>query len=128
MAEGKLEKVDKAFDSIKGILGGLFTIAIVVFIVIVVINVINGNKGSDDKMSVLEAQDKCVIINWIGFQKADYDGSIEDANKHCLAMWDSPDREESFIDYVTKEWEVYKDEVYNGKTYTDYYNEYKDSI
>lgn len=128
MAEGKLEKIDKVFDSIKGIIGGVLVIVITVVIAVVIIKAINsGEKESDDRMSVYEAQDKCVIINWIGFQKANYENKdIEEANEYCLAMWNSPNREDSFIEYVAKEWEIYKDEVYNGKSYTDYYNEYRD--
>lgn len=80
--------------------------------------------GSKSTMTITEAQDKCVILTFIGFKKANYENATkEEANRHCLAMWDSPEREKTFIEYVTKEWEANKSEVYDGKTVEQIYNE-----
>lgn len=129
MSEGKLEKVDKAFDSVKSIIWGVILIAIAIGAVVFFVNKPTENKEEETRMSITEAQKKCTVFSFVGFKKADYEkATIEEASKHCLAMWDSPDREDTFIDYVTKEWEAWKDEEYEGQTVEEIYNDMKDSL
>lgn len=129
MAEGKLEKVDKVFDSIKGIIGGLFTIVIAIVIVVVVINVINGNKESDDLMPIEEAQKKCVVMEMTDmYRLGDYTNVISRAQDHCFSLWNTPEKEKEFRTYTKSDWELVKTDVVDGKTLEEYYNELKDSL
>lgn len=80
------------------------------------------------EMNILEAQKKCVVLTMIGSEKAGVEMSVDDAQKHCLAMWDSPEREKVFKDTITKEWEANKNEVYYGKTIEKIYEERKESL
>lgn len=129
MSEGKIEKANKGATAIKGILGGILSIAIGVGVIVLLINMFSNNSNNDGRMSISEAQKKCTVFSFVGFKKADYEpATLEEASKHCLAMWDAPEREDTFIDYVTKEWETWKNQEYEGQTVEEFYNEVKDSI
>ena len=118
----KLNEKERGYAALGGII-----IAVVVVIVMIITNI---NKPSEEPgMSIGEAQKKCVVITMVGYEKATGEKqNVDDAQKHCLAMWDSPQREKDFIEYVTKEWNNNKDEDFKGQTIEKYYNDIKDTL
>lgn len=130
MSEGKLEKLDKTFDSIKSGIVGLLSIALVVVVVIAVINVINKNsQESEDLMPIEEAQKKCVVMEMTDmYRLGDYSNVIKRAQDHCFSLWNTPEKEKEFRSYMKNDWELVKNDVVDGKTLDEYYNELKDSL
>lgn len=144
MSEGKLEKVDKAFDSIKSIIWGVILIAIAVGIVVFFVNRQTGektenttsNNNSNSTMTISEAQTKCMLmeeadmVNLMGEPFGD--ATTKKAEKHCLSLWDmtqNPENtEEKFIDMIADDWELQKDIVLEGFTLEEYYNEINNSL
>ena len=123
---GKLE----ATSSLLGNLKTLFlTILGLIVLVAVIVAFINSQNNSDNSsMSTGEAQKKCVVITLVGYKKTGMEQSVDEAQRHCMAMWDSPEREKTFVEFVTKEWEANKDEVFEGKTVETIYEEMKESL
>lgn len=123
--------MDNASKIIKNLTTIVFTViglAIVIAIVVAVIKA-QTETSDDGTMSIDEAQKKCVVLTMVGYQKATgTEQNVQEAQKHCLAMWDSPEREKTFKEYVEKEWENNKDEVFNGKTIETIYEERKASL
>lgn len=123
---GKLEATASILDNLKTIILTVLGLAILIGVIIAFITTQNKTDGSS--MSIEEAQKKCVVITMVGYEKANEEISVDEAQKHCLAMWDSPEREESFKEYITKEWEANKNEVFNSKTIEAIYEERKNSL
>ena len=123
---GKLEATSSILDNLKTIILTVLGLAILIGVIVAFIN--SQNKPDDSSMSTTEAQKKCVVITMVGYEKANEEISVDEAQKYCLAMWDSPEREKSFVEYITKEWENNKDEVVNGKTIEAIYEERKNSL
>lgn len=119
--------------AVKDILVGIFMIIIGAVIIAVFVNIINNNNNQDNssKMSITEAQDKCILmeeadlVNVMGepFGAA----TTKKAEETCLSQWDmskNPNNtEEKFIDVITADWEVRKTEVLEGYTLEALYNE-----
>ena len=122
----KLEATASILDNLKTIILTLIGLAIFIALIFAFIN--SQNKSDDSSMSIEEAQKKCVVINLVGYQKAGEEMSVNEAQSYCLAMWDSPEREKTFKEYITKEWESNKNEVFDGKTIESIYEEMKDSL
>lgn len=111
----------------------LGTIGAVIAITAVV--ALNSKKSTKTQMSITEAQEKCVLmeeadmVNYMGepFSKA----TTEKAEKFCLSQWDeweNPNNtEEKFIEIIQKDWEERKEEVLEGYTLQQLYNESKNS-
>lgn len=122
----KLEATASILDNLKTIILTLIGLAIFIALIFAFIN--SQNKSDDSSMSIEEAQKKCVVITLVGYQKAGEEMSIDEAQSYCLAMWDSPEREKTFKEYITKEWESNKNNVFDGKTIESIYEEMKDSL
>ena len=122
--------------AVKDILVGIFMIIIGAVIIAVFVNIINNNNNNggeqnENKMSISEAQEKCILmeeadlVNVMGepFGAA----TTKKAEETCLSQWDmskNPNNtEEKFIDVITADWEVRKTEVLEGYTLEALYNE-----
>lgn len=104
-------------------------------IVITAVVAFNGKKSTKTRMSITEAQEKCVLmeeadmVNYIGepFGNA----TTDKAEKFCLSQWDrreNPDNtDEKFIEIVQKDWEERKEEILEGYTLQQLYDENKNS-
>lgn len=111
------------------IAGGLIAIII---IAVIAINIAN-NKNNSQKMSIQEAQTKCMLmeeadlVNTMGEPFGDT--TTEKARDFCLSQWDrskNPDNtDEKFIELVQLDWEERKDEVLEGYTLQQLYDEAK---
>lgn len=111
------------------ILCGLITIIVVVSIVVG----LNGKKKDSPSMSITEAQTKCMLmeesdmVNYMGEPFGD--ATTEKAREFCLSQWDrskNPDNtDEKFIELVQLDWEERKDEVLEGYTLQQLYDEAK---
>lgn len=123
---GKLEATASILDNLKTIIITVLGLALLIGVIVAFIN--SQNKTDDSSMSTTEAQKKCVVVTIVGYKKAGERISVDEAQRHCMAMWDSPEREKTFREYMTKEWEANKDEVYDGKTIEAIYEEMKDSL
>ena len=112
--------------SIRGILWGILLIIIGVVVIIALINMFKGDPDDEGLISTTEAQEKCVVMET--YDSIRYNGEStstakEKAEKHCLSLWDTPEKEKEFRKYIEEDWQTVKDEVYEGKTYEQYYNE-----
>lgn len=109
------------------IAGGLIAIII---IAVIAINIAN-NKNNSQKMSIQEAQAKCMLMNEWGqvneIGKPFSQEVIEEAERFCLSQWDSPEREKDFLNFIPKDWEVMKGKELNGYTLQQLYDENKNS-
>lgn len=132
MSEGKLEKLDKTFGSIKSGIVGLLSIVFIIVVVIAVINVINNNsQDNGSKMSITEAQEKCMLMeeaDMVNYMGEPFGAeTTKKAEKHCLSLWDrseNPDNtDEKFIEIISTDWETRKTEVLEGYTLEALYNE-----
>lgn len=112
------------------ILCGVVTIIIVVSVVVG----LNGDKKEKEpSMSITEAQTKCMLmeesdmVNYMGEPFGD--ATTEKARDFCLSQWDrskNPDNtDEKFIELVQLDWEERKDEVLEGYTLQQLYDESK---
>lgn len=111
------------------ILCGFITIIVVVSIVVG----LNGKKKDSPSMSITEAQTKCMLmeeadlVNTMGEPFGDT--TTEKARDFCLSQWDrskNPDNtDEKFIELVQLDWEERKDEVLEGYTLQQLYDETK---
>lgn len=109
------------------IAGGLIAIII---IAVIAINIAN-NKNNSQKMSIQEAQAKCMLmeeadmVNTMGEPFGD--ATTEKAREFCLSQWnrtDSPENtDEKFIDIVQSDWEERKNEILEGYTLQQLYNQ-----
>ena len=113
-------------QSIRGILWGIILIIIGVVVIIALINMFKGDPDDEGLISTTEAQEKCVVMET--YDSIRYNGEStntakEKAEKHCLSLWDTPEKEKEFRKYIEEDWQTVKDEVYEGKTYEQYYNE-----
>lgn len=122
----KSEATISIIDNLKTIV--LTVIGLAILIGVIVAFITSPNKTDDSSMSTTEAQKKCVVVTIVGYKKTGEGISVDEAQRHCMAMWDSPEREKTFREYMTKEWEANKDEVYDGKTIEAIYEEMKDSL
>ena len=123
---GKLEATVSILNGLKTIILTVLGLALLIGVIVAFIN--SQNKTDDSSTSTTEAQKKCVVVTIVGYKKAGERISVDEAQRHCMAMWDSPEREKTFREYMTKEWEANKDEVYDGKTIEAIYEEMKDSL
>lgn len=125
-----MENVSKAFDSIKTIIGSIIVIVLVVGIAIGLINAINSSNQDDGLISVTEAQKKCVTMEMIDLWRYNgvRDNVVEKAEETCRLLWNTPEKEKEFRKYIEEDWQNRKDEVYDGKTYEEFYNENKDYL
>lgn len=112
------------------ILCGVITIIVVVSAVVG----LNGDKkDKESSMSITEAQTKCMLmeeadlVNTMGEPFGD--DTREKAKNTCLSQWDlskNPDNtQEKFIEVVQLDWEERKDEVLEGYTLQQLYDESK---
>lgn len=105
------------------IAGGLIAIII---IAVIALNIAN-NKNNGQKMSIQEAQAKCMLMNEWGqvneIGKTFSQEVIEEAERFCLSQWDSPEREKDFLNFTPKDWEVMKGKELNGYTLQEIYDE-----
>ena len=119
--------------AVKDILVGIFMIIIGAVIIAVFVNIINNNNNQDNssKMSITEAQDKCVLMeeaDLVNVMGEPFGAeTTKKAEETCLSQWDmskNPNNtEEKFIDVITADWEVRKTEVLEGYTLEALYNE-----
>lgn len=124
----KLEATSVALSSLGKLILLIIGLAIFIWLIISIIGAQLSKSGEDSTMSTGEAQKKCVVITLVGYQKEGIEQSVDEAQKHCMAMWDTPEREKTFIEFVTKEWEAWKNETIEGKTVEDLYEEMKESL
>lgn len=112
------------------ILCGVITIIVVVSAVVG----LNGDKkDKESSMSITEAQTKCMLmeeadlVNTMGEPFGD--DTTEKAKNTCLSQWDlskNPDNtQEKFIEVIQSDWEQRKDEVLEGYTLQQLYDESK---
>lgn len=112
------------------ILCGVITIIVVISVVVG----LNGDKKEKElSMSITEAQTKCMLmeeadlVNTMGEPFGD--ATTEKAREFCLSQWDrskNPDNtDEKFIELVQLDWEERKDEVLEGYTLQQLYDETK---
>lgn len=112
------------------ILCGVITIIVVVSAIVG----LNGDKkDKEPPMSITEAQTKCMLmeeadlVNTMGEPFGD--DTTEKAKNTCLAQWDlskNPDNtQEKFIEVIQSDWEERKDEVLEGYTLQQLYDESK---
>lgn len=112
------------------ILCGVITIIVVVSVVVG----LNGDKkDKESSMPITEAQTKCMLmeeadlVNTMG--EAFGDDTTEKAKNTCLSQWDlskNPDNtQEKFIEVIQSDWEERKDEILEGYTLQQLYDESK---
>lgn len=112
------------------ILCGVITIIVVISVVVG----LNGDKkDKESSMSITEAQTKCMLmeeadlVNTMG--EAFGDDTTEKAKNTCLSQWDlskNPDNtQEKFIEVIQSDWEERKDEILEGYTLQQLYDESK---
>lgn len=109
------------------IAGGLIAIII---IAVIAINIAN-NKNNSQKMSIQEAQAKCMLmeeadmVNTMGEPFGD--ATTEKAREFCLSQWnrtENPENtDEKFIDIVQSDWEERKNEILEGYTLQQLYDQ-----
>lgn len=124
----KLEATGTVFSNLGKLILLIIGLVIFIWLIISIIGAQLSKSGDGSTMSVGVAQKKCVVITLVGYQKEGIVQSVDEAQKHCMAMWDSPEREKTFIEFVTKEWEAWKNETFEGKTVETLYEEMKDSL
>lgn len=91
------------------------------------------NSGADDEsgLPVDEAQAKCKLmeladrVNLSGepYNKA----TAESAEKYCLSLWDSPEKEKNFRKAMKADWELEKNTILQGYTLQEIYDEQQKS-
>lgn len=91
------------------------------------------DENKTQTMSIDEAQTKCMLmeeadlVNTMG--EAFGDDTTEKAKNTCLSQWDlskNPDNtQEKFIEVIQSDWEERKDEVLEGYTLQQLYDEAK---
>lgn len=112
------------------ILCGVITIIVVISVVVG----LNGDKkDKESSISITEAQTKCMLmeeadlVNTMGEPFGD--DTTEKAKNTCLSQWDlskNPDNtQEKFIEVIQSDWEERKDEVLEGYTLQQLYDESK---
>ena len=112
------------------ILCGVITIIVVISAIVG----LNGDKkDKESSMPITEAQTKCMLmeeadlVNTMGEPFGD--DTTEKARDFCLSQWDrskNPDNtDEKFIELVQLDWEERKDEVLEGYTLQQLYDETK---
>ena len=116
----------KIAKNIGNLIWGAILIGVGVIVFIVVINMFTGSSDDEGLISITEAQEKCIVMET--YDSIRYNGepastAREKAEKHCLSLWDTPEKEKEFRKYMEEDWQTVKDEVYEGKTYEQYYNE-----
>ena len=109
------------------IAGGLIAIII---IAVIAINIAN-NKNNSQKMSIQEAQAKCMLmeeadmVNTMGEPFGD--ATTEKAREFCLSQWDRAENpentDEKFIEIVQSDWEERKNEILEGYTLQQLYDQ-----
>lgn len=115
-------------------LWGQILCGIITAIIIIVIAVnIAGNKKEAPSMTITEAQTKCMLmeeadlVNTMGEPFGD--ATTEKARDFCLSQWDRSENpentDEKFIEIVESDWEQRKDEVLEGYTLQQLYDEAK---
>lgn len=115
-------------------LWGQILCGIITAIIIIVIAVnIAGNKKEAPSMTITEAQTKCMLmeeadlVNTMGEPFGD--ATAEKARDFCLSQWDRSENpentDEKFIEIVESDWEQRKDEVLEGYTLQQLYDEAK---
>lgn len=112
--------------NIRGILGGIIMVIIGIVIIMVLVNMFS-KEPEDGSISIEEAQTKCMLM-----EEADLvnlsgepfgDATTKEAEKHCLSLWDSPEKESTFKEIIESDWESRKTEVLEGYTLEQLYNE-----
>ena len=113
----------------------------IAFVALVALGCIIGFVGEDKKdsdshkktetTSIEEAQLKCMLmeesdmVNYMGEPLNEQ--TRKKAEEHCLSGWDmrkNPENtEEKFIETTNKDWEMVKDEVMEGYTLQQYFDE-----
>jgi len=112
------------------ILCGVITIIVVISVVVG----LNGDKkDKESSISITEAQTKCMLmeeadlVNTMGEPFGD--DTTEKAKNTCLSQWDlskNPNNtQEKFIEVIQSDWEERKDEVLEGYTLQQLYDESK---
>lgn len=108
---------------------------ITAIILICVIAGLNGNKKGQNTptMTISEAQTKCMLmeeadmVNYMGEPFGD--ATTKKAEEFCLSQWDRSENpentDEKFIEIVESDWEQRKDEVLEGYTLQQLYDESK---
>ena len=120
--------------AVKDILVGIFMIIVGAVIIAVFVNIINNNNNNQDnssKMSITEAQEKCMLMeeaDMVNYMGEPFGAeTTKKAEKHCLSLWDrseNPDNtDEKFIEIISTDWETRKTEVLEGYTLEQYYEE-----
>ena len=121
--------------AVKDILVGIFMIIIGAVIIAVFVNIINNNNNNggnnENKMSITEAQEKCMLMeeaDMVNYMGEPFGAeTTKKAEKHCLSLWDRSENpnntDEAFIEMVKTDWETRKTEVLEGYTLEALYNE-----
>lgn len=105
-------------------------IAVYIFAAVLAIAIIAsvfGKKGTDKKISVNEAQTKCILMeesDIMSQEGVELSSSVtERADDYCRSLWNSPDKEAKFIDAITNDWESRKNEKIGEFSLEELYNE-----
>ena len=109
--------------------------AICAVIVITAVVALNSKKSTKTQMSITEAQEKCVLMeeaDMVNYMGEPFGNATTDkAEKFCLSQWDrweNPNNtDEKFIEIVQIDWEERKEEILEGYTLQQLYDENKNS-
>lgn len=124
-----LEPTNKSSISLKKII--LIALGILLFIGLLAF-IVNPQKdsGTDDGlMPITEAQAKCKLmelsdrVNYMG--EPNNENTARDAEKHCLSLWDTPEKQEEFRRYIKNDWETEKTITIEGLTLEQIYDNSK---
>ena len=123
---GKLEATASILDNLKTIILTIIGLAILIGVIIAVIKVQSEDKA-DGSISIEEAQAKCMLIDEYNqvteLGKTFSQDVVNEAERFCLAQWDTPEREKDFKNSIPKDWEAMKDKVLDGYTLEQLYEE-----